>query len=158
MPWVALGSLCLPKAWWSCGESHHPEQAIFGLEWEPARRPAEDGNLLAKRQVLENQIRTDPPERLEGLGQDAQHEVQGSHGSAYWPASGAHFKPGSCSALPGSSLQSHIETSMISRSTGFGEGQVEQVPLVAPTNPHNARYLATKRDRLGHDLPEDPVE
>ncbi len=35
---------------------------------------------------------------------------------------------------------------------------VEQVPLVAPTNPHNARYLATKRDRLGHDLPESPVE
>ncbi|MCS6987327.1 MAG: GTP cyclohydrolase II [Sphingomonadaceae bacterium] len=26
------------------------------------------------------------------------------------------------------------------------------VPLVAPTNPHNARYLATKRDRQGHRL------
>jgi 3,4-dihydroxy 2-butanone 4-phosphate synthase/GTP cyclohydrolase II len=42
--------------------------------------------------------------------------------------------------------------------SGVGIEVVEQVPLVAPTNPHNARYLATKRDRLGHDLPEDPVE
>ncbi len=57
----------------------HPKHAIFGLEREPARRPAEDGNLLAKRQVLEDQIRTDPPERSEGLEQDAQREIQGSH-------------------------------------------------------------------------------
>ena len=42
--------------------------------------------------------------------------------------------------------------------SGVGIEVVDQVPLVAPTNPHNARYLATKRDRLGHDLPEDPVE
>ena len=42
--------------------------------------------------------------------------------------------------------------------SGVGIEVVEQVPLVAPINPHNARYLATKRDRLGHDLPEDPVE
>ena len=28
----------------------------------------------------------------------------------------------------------------------------ERLPLVLPANPHNARYLATKRDRTGHQL------
>ena len=30
---------------------------------------------------------------------------------------------------------------------------VEQVPIVPPANEHNADYLATKRDRMGHVLP-----
>jgi 3,4-dihydroxy 2-butanone 4-phosphate synthase/GTP cyclohydrolase II len=30
---------------------------------------------------------------------------------------------------------------------------VDQVPIVPPVNEHNARYLATKRDKLGHRLP-----
>jgi GTP cyclohydrolase II len=29
---------------------------------------------------------------------------------------------------------------------------VERLPLALPANPHNERYLATKRDRTGHDL------
>jgi GTP cyclohydrolase II len=29
---------------------------------------------------------------------------------------------------------------------------VERVPHQLPDNPHNARYLATKRDRAGHLL------
>jgi GTP cyclohydrolase II len=29
---------------------------------------------------------------------------------------------------------------------------VERLPLALPTNPHNHRYLATKRDRTGHEL------
>lgn len=29
---------------------------------------------------------------------------------------------------------------------------VERLPLALPSNPHNERYLATKRDRTGHDL------
>ncbi|UNK79658.1 GTP cyclohydrolase II [Sphingopyxis granuli] len=29
---------------------------------------------------------------------------------------------------------------------------VERIPLALPTNPHNERYLATKRDRTGHQL------
>ncbi|MGH9138520.1 MAG: bifunctional 3,4-dihydroxy-2-butanone-4-phosphate synthase/GTP cyclohydrolase II [Acidimicrobiales bacterium] len=33
---------------------------------------------------------------------------------------------------------------------GFGLEIVERVPLVIESNPHNERYLATKRDRLGH--------
>lgn len=37
--------------------------------------------------------------------------------------------------------------------SGVGIEVVEQVPVVAPTNPHNARYLATKRDRMGHEIP-----
>lgn len=37
---------------------------------------------------------------------------------------------------------------------GFNLEVVDQVPIVAPTNPHNVRYLATKRDKLGHNLPE----
>jgi GTP cyclohydrolase II len=30
---------------------------------------------------------------------------------------------------------------------------VERVPHRLPGNPHNTRYLATKRDRAGHLLP-----
>ncbi|MBB5984191.1 GTP cyclohydrolase II [Sphingobium lignivorans] len=29
---------------------------------------------------------------------------------------------------------------------------IERLPLALPSNPHNERYLATKRDRTGHDL------
>jgi 3,4-dihydroxy 2-butanone 4-phosphate synthase/GTP cyclohydrolase II len=36
---------------------------------------------------------------------------------------------------------------------GFDLQVIDQVPIVAPTNPHNARYLSTKRDKLGHRLP-----
>jgi 3,4-dihydroxy 2-butanone 4-phosphate synthase/GTP cyclohydrolase II len=30
---------------------------------------------------------------------------------------------------------------------------VEQVPIIAPPHQHRERYLATKRDKLGHLLP-----
>jgi 3,4-dihydroxy 2-butanone 4-phosphate synthase/GTP cyclohydrolase II len=30
---------------------------------------------------------------------------------------------------------------------------VEQVPIIAPPHEHRERYLATKRDKLGHLLP-----
>ncbi len=36
---------------------------------------------------------------------------------------------------------------------GFDLQVVDQVPIVAPSNPHNARYLSTKREKLGHILP-----
>ena len=36
---------------------------------------------------------------------------------------------------------------------GFDLDVVDQVPIVGPINEHNARYLATKRDKLGHNLP-----
>ena len=36
---------------------------------------------------------------------------------------------------------------------GFDLQVVDQVPIVAPTNPHNARYLSTKREKMGHKLP-----
>jgi len=35
---------------------------------------------------------------------------------------------------------------------GYGLKVVERVPLVASVNPYNMRYLATKRDKLGHML------
>src|SRR4029078_323647 len=35
---------------------------------------------------------------------------------------------------------------------GFDLQVIDQVPIVAPTNPHNARYLSTKRDKMGHKL------
>jgi 3,4-dihydroxy 2-butanone 4-phosphate synthase/GTP cyclohydrolase II len=38
---------------------------------------------------------------------------------------------------------------------GYGLEIVEVVPIQMPANPHNARYLRTKRDRLGHLLPEE---
>ena len=36
---------------------------------------------------------------------------------------------------------------------GFDLEVIDQVPIVAPVNEHNARYLATKREKLGHQLP-----
>jgi len=38
---------------------------------------------------------------------------------------------------------------------GFGLEVVDQVPIVGPIHEQNARYLATKRDKLGHNLPQD---
>jgi 3,4-dihydroxy 2-butanone 4-phosphate synthase/GTP cyclohydrolase II len=35
---------------------------------------------------------------------------------------------------------------------GYGLSVTEQVPIVHPPNPHNERYLAAKRDRLGHAI------
>lgn len=34
---------------------------------------------------------------------------------------------------------------------GFGLEIVERVPIPVEPNPHNARYMATKRDRMGHE-------
>ncbi len=33
-----------------------------------------------------------------------------------------------------------------------GISVIERLPIILPTNPHNERYLATKRDRTGHQL------
>ena len=38
---------------------------------------------------------------------------------------------------------------------GFNLEVVDQIPIVPPINEHNAEYLATKRDKMGHQLPED---
>ena len=38
---------------------------------------------------------------------------------------------------------------------GFGLTVIDQVPILPPANKHNANYLATKREKLGHQLPED---
>jgi len=38
---------------------------------------------------------------------------------------------------------------------GFDLEVVDQVPIVGPIHEGNARYLATKRDKLGHNLPAD---
>jgi 3,4-dihydroxy 2-butanone 4-phosphate synthase/GTP cyclohydrolase II len=34
---------------------------------------------------------------------------------------------------------------------------VEQVPIVAPPEAHRASYLATKREKLGHTIPESAI-
>jgi 3,4-dihydroxy 2-butanone 4-phosphate synthase/GTP cyclohydrolase II len=36
---------------------------------------------------------------------------------------------------------------------GFDLEVVDQIPIVPPMNEHNASYLATKRDKMGHQLP-----
>jgi 3,4-dihydroxy 2-butanone 4-phosphate synthase/GTP cyclohydrolase II len=36
---------------------------------------------------------------------------------------------------------------------GFDLEVVDQVPIMPPVHEHNARYLATKREKLGHALP-----
>lgn len=38
---------------------------------------------------------------------------------------------------------------------GFNLEVIDQVPIMPPVNEHNAQYLATKRDKLGHHLPSD---
>ncbi len=38
---------------------------------------------------------------------------------------------------------------------GFDLEVVDQVPIVPPMNEHNAEYLATKRDKMGHQLPRE---
>ncbi|HEY6537856.1 MAG TPA: bifunctional 3,4-dihydroxy-2-butanone-4-phosphate synthase/GTP cyclohydrolase II [Candidatus Dormibacteraeota bacterium] len=40
---------------------------------------------------------------------------------------------------------------------GHGLEMVERVPIAVPANRHNRRYLATKRDKLGHVLDPDEV-
>ena len=37
---------------------------------------------------------------------------------------------------------------------GFELEVVDQVPIVGPIHEHNARYIATKREKMGHDFPE----
>ncbi len=37
---------------------------------------------------------------------------------------------------------------------GFDLEVVDQIPIVSPIHEHNVRYLETKRDKLGHRLPE----
>ena len=36
---------------------------------------------------------------------------------------------------------------------GFDLEVVDQVPIVGPVNEFNSTYLATKRDKMGHQLP-----
>jgi 3,4-dihydroxy 2-butanone 4-phosphate synthase/GTP cyclohydrolase II len=38
---------------------------------------------------------------------------------------------------------------------GYGLSIVERVPLEVRPTAENLHYLQTKRDRMGHDLPED---
>ncbi|MFT7630119.1 MAG: 3,4-dihydroxy 2-butanone 4-phosphate synthase/GTP cyclohydrolase II [Mariniblastus sp.] len=38
---------------------------------------------------------------------------------------------------------------------GFGLRVIDQVPILPPMNEHNEKYLATKRDKMGHQLPSD---
>lgn len=38
---------------------------------------------------------------------------------------------------------------------GFDLEVVDQVPIVPPINEHNAGYMATKRDKMGHQLPRE---
>jgi 3,4-dihydroxy 2-butanone 4-phosphate synthase/GTP cyclohydrolase II len=38
---------------------------------------------------------------------------------------------------------------------GFDLTVIDQVPILPPMNEHNAKYLATKRDKLGHNIPSE---
>jgi 3,4-dihydroxy 2-butanone 4-phosphate synthase / GTP cyclohydrolase II len=37
---------------------------------------------------------------------------------------------------------------------GYGLEVVENIPIIVKSNPHNKKYLQTKRDKLGHDMEE----
>jgi 3,4-dihydroxy 2-butanone 4-phosphate synthase/GTP cyclohydrolase II len=41
---------------------------------------------------------------------------------------------------------------------GHGLEVVDQVPIIAPDEPDRARYMAAKRDKMGHHLPSDDEE
>lgn len=41
---------------------------------------------------------------------------------------------------------------------GYGLEIVENAPIEAPANPHNERYLQTKRDKLGHEIMNELVK
>jgi 3,4-dihydroxy 2-butanone 4-phosphate synthase/GTP cyclohydrolase II len=38
---------------------------------------------------------------------------------------------------------------------GYGLEIVENIPIVIQSNPHNKKYLSTKRDKLGHEWEEE---
>ncbi len=38
---------------------------------------------------------------------------------------------------------------------GFDLEVIDQIPIVPPINEHNADYMATKRDKMGHQLPDE---
>ena len=40
---------------------------------------------------------------------------------------------------------------------GYGLEIVESVPIEVKPNPHNEKYLMTKRDKLGHEILRDPI-
>jgi len=40
---------------------------------------------------------------------------------------------------------------------GYGLKIVERIPVIVPSNDHNARYLKTKKDKLGHLFTEDDI-
>jgi 3,4-dihydroxy 2-butanone 4-phosphate synthase/GTP cyclohydrolase II len=37
---------------------------------------------------------------------------------------------------------------------GYGLEVVENIPIIVKSNPHNKKYLETKRDKLGHNMEE----
>ncbi len=42
--------------------------------------------------------------------------------------------------------------------TGVDLEVVEQVPIIAPPDEHRAVYMATKKDKMGHILPEAAIQ
>ncbi|RYF63384.1 MAG: bifunctional 3,4-dihydroxy-2-butanone-4-phosphate synthase/GTP cyclohydrolase II, partial [Cytophagaceae bacterium] len=40
---------------------------------------------------------------------------------------------------------------------GYGLEIVDTVPIEIQSNPHNERYLRTKRDKMGHTIMNEPV-
>ena len=38
---------------------------------------------------------------------------------------------------------------------GYGLEIVDNIPIEIPANPHNAFYLQTKRDKMGHEIMKD---
>ena len=42
--------------------------------------------------------------------------------------------------------------------SGYGLEIVERVPVIAPANPHNVRYLSIKQEKMGHLLDPDAID
>ena len=35
---------------------------------------------------------------------------------------------------------------------GYGLEVVENIPIIIPSNPHNEKYMQTKKDKMGHSI------
>ena len=58
------------------------------------------------------------------------------------------------SPLANSVLNGITRASVIQIAKDFGIEVTERLPLTTRPNDHNLAYLLTKRDRMGHDLPD----
>ena len=71
------------------GRGSHPEQAISVTEWGPLAGPAEYGQLLAEREVLERHSSASTADECQG----PEHDDEGGQHALSWRATDAGINP-----------------------------------------------------------------